>query len=70
MKQPSPGDAASRKHVVLFLAANPGDTGRLAPQSSFVSSRERFCRATRAGRRASYAESVVIAGTVIGGRFR
>jgi hypothetical protein len=29
MKQPSPGDAASRKHVP-FLAANPGDIGRLA----------------------------------------
>lgn len=30
MTQPSPGDAASRKDVVRFLAANPGDIGRLA----------------------------------------
>src|SRR5262245_36284617 len=29
MKQPSQARAATRKHVILFLAANPRDTGRL-----------------------------------------
>jgi hypothetical protein len=29
MKQPSQA-RATKKHVILFLAANPGDTGRLA----------------------------------------
>src|SRR5215813_12927030 len=30
MKQPSQARAATKKHVILFLAANPRDTGRLA----------------------------------------
>src|SRR5262252_1734228 len=30
MKQPSQAKAATTKHVILFLAANPSDTGRLA----------------------------------------
>ena len=30
MKQPSQARAATKKHVILFLAANPSDTGRLA----------------------------------------
>jgi hypothetical protein len=30
MKQPSPTRSATKKHVILFLAANPRDTGRLA----------------------------------------
>lgn len=30
MKQPSQARAATKKHVILFLAANPHDTGRLA----------------------------------------
>src|SRR5262245_52108136 len=30
MKQPSQAEAATKKHVILFLAANPNDTGRLA----------------------------------------
>lgn len=30
MKQPSQPRAATKKHVILFLAANPRDTGRLA----------------------------------------
>jgi hypothetical protein len=29
MKQPSQAKAATKKHVILFLAANPHDTGRL-----------------------------------------
>ena len=30
MTQPSQARAATKKHVILFLAANPSDTGRLA----------------------------------------
>src|SRR4249920_2099405 len=30
MKQPSQAGAATKKHVILFLAANPHDTGRVA----------------------------------------
>jgi hypothetical protein len=30
MKQPSRARTATKKHVILFLAANPRDTGRLA----------------------------------------
>src|SRR5689334_11560179 len=30
MKQPSQARAVTQKHVILFLAANPRDTGRLA----------------------------------------
>src|SRR5262245_1348350 len=30
MKQPLQARAATKKHVILFLAANPRDTGRLA----------------------------------------
>src|SRR5215813_6436682 len=30
MKQPSRTGSATKKHVILFLAANPHDTGRLA----------------------------------------
>src|SRR3954470_8522882 len=30
MKQPSQARATTKKHVILFLAANPRDTGRLA----------------------------------------
>jgi hypothetical protein len=30
MKQPSQARPVTKKHVILFLAANPRDTGRLA----------------------------------------
>ncbi|HEX3477348.1 MAG TPA: hypothetical protein VHT91_20135, partial [Kofleriaceae bacterium] len=30
MKRPSQARTATKKHVILFLAANPRDTGRLA----------------------------------------